>query len=249
MDEFKLSRSTESIAVSEEERETYFGQLGPSLKAEIERRIAEDPMIGEGKTARVFSSTETRKPLPACFKIWRRDILKMKDRDPVSYRKLQYDTPETEFSLQDKLYTAGFHDIPRPLAFETIGDFQVMAMEELPGYTLQQIEEAGGAVAEPGWKEFEQLVLNLNRNYRVAHRDLGPQNVFLKTEEKLTPGAALKGKIMIIDLGLSKRTGTEPTPEDFTLTIGDRMIKYPEDSRGVEKLKPIPGKPGIFTHS
>jgi serine/threonine protein kinase len=248
MNEFKLSQSTGTIEVPEGEREAYFGKLGPSLKAEIERRIAEDPIIGEGKTARVFSSVETRKPLPVCFKIWRPDVIKMKDKSPVDYRRLQYGTPEEEFALQDQLYMAGFHRIPRPIAFETVGEHQVMAMEELPGYTLQQIEQAGATIAEPGWKQFERLVLDLNRNYHIAHRDLGPQNIFLKTEEKLAPGATLKGELFIIDLGLSKKTGGEPTPEDFTLTIGNSVIKYPKDSQSVERLEPIHGKRGTFAH-
>jgi tRNA A-37 threonylcarbamoyl transferase component Bud32 len=249
MNEFKLSRSTETIALPEEERDAYFGQLGPSLRAEIERRIAEDPMIGEGKTARVFSSLESRKPIPVCFKIWRSDVLNMKDKNPIDYRRMQYDTPEEEFNLQDKLYMAGFHTMPRPIAFETVGDHQVMAMEELPGYTLEQIQQAGATVAEPGWTKLAQLIVDLNRKYGVAHRDLGTQNIFLKTDEKLVPGAALKGEIFIIDLGLSKRTGGEPTPEDYTLTIGRNVIRYPSDWSNVERLQPHPAKPGIFAHS
>ena len=248
MNEFKLSRSTETIAVPEDEREAYLNQLGPNLKAEIERRIAEDPIIGEGKTARVFSSIETRTPMPVCFKIWRPDILKMKDKDPVGYRRLQYSSPEEEFNLQDKLYMAGFRRIPRPMAFETVDEHQVMAMEELPGYTFQEIETAGATVGDPGWKELERLLFELNRRYGIVHRDLGTQNIFLKTEDKLEPGTTIAGEIYFIDLGLSKKVSSEPTPDDFTLTIGKNMIRYPGDHQNVERLKPIPGKRGIFAH-
>jgi serine/threonine protein kinase len=248
MKEFRLSHSTETIEIKEDEREKYLSTLGPSLEAEIEQRIAEDLEIGAGKTARVFSSEKIRQPFPVCFKIWRPEVAKLQTRDFVAYRRLQCSSPKEEFNLQDRLYMAGFQRIPRPLAFETVDEHQAMAMEELPGYTLEQIEAAGATIAEPGWKELEQLVLELNRTYKVAHRDLGPQNIFLKTQEGLTKGAALKGEFYLIDLGLSKETVLSPEPEDYTLTIGRNMIRYPDDWQNIENLKPRPAKRGLFAH-
>jgi serine/threonine protein kinase len=211
--------------------------------------VEQESKIGEGRTARVFSLAESRIPLPVCVKIWKPDVLSLKNKNIINYRKLQYGSPEEEFDLQDDLYMKGFQRIPRPIAFEKIGEYQAMAMEELPGYTLKEIEDAGAIIENPSWQELERLIFDLNINQRIAHRDLSnKQNIFIKTNDQLSSGGKIKGEVYIIDFGLSKKTPGTPEPEDFTLTIGRDMIRYPNDRTSVESLKPRPGRSNLFAH-
>jgi serine/threonine protein kinase len=119
-------------------------------------------------------------------------------------------------------------------------------MEELPGYTLQEIEAAGAVIKDPAWKDLERLIFQLNKQNGVIHRDLGKQNIFLKTHEELSEGNSISGEIYLIDFGLSKRIAGSPEPEDYTLTIGGDVVRYPSDRGMVEALKPTPGQPKLF---
>ena len=177
------------------------------------------------------------------------DILHLKDQNLYEYRKLQYNDPEGEFKLQDDIYLNGFKRAPRPIAFGKIGDKQILAMEEFPGYTLEEIQAVGATIEDPSWEELERLIFNLNINAGVVHRDLGNQNIFLKTDQPLEKGAKLSGEINVIDFGLSKKiSGDRPDDDDYRLTIGSNMIRYPSDRSKVEALRPIPGRDNLFAH-
>lgn len=244
----KFSQNFEAAERQEGVEQEYLDRMGHDLETEIERILSEEARIGEGKTARVFSIAASRFPLPVCIKIWKPEVLKSQYKNPIDYRKMQYGTPEEEFDLQDTLYLKGFQHIPRPIAFEKIDEYQAMAMEELPGYTLQEIEAAGATIENPSWKELEELIFELNINQRVVHRDLGHQNIFLKTNDKLSNDAKLKGEVYLIDFGLSKRISGTPESADYTLTVGNNMIKYKDDQANLEALKPRPGRKSLFAH-
>lgn len=242
----RFSQSFESTEREQGVEGEYLERMEHGLEEEVERILNDEEKLGEGRTARVFSIAASRFPIPVCVKIWRRGVLRMQEEDLIEYRKLQYSSPKEEFEFQDSLYLEGFKRIPRPIAFGESGDRQVLAMEELPGYTLQEIEAAGAVIKEPAWKELERLIFQLNKKNGVLHRDLGKQNIFLKTQEKLVQGEPISGEVYIIDFGLSKRIMGSPEPEDYTLTIGMDVIRYPSDRGMVEALKPVPGQLNLF---
>jgi hypothetical protein len=242
----KFSESFETTERSEGVEQSYLEGLEHGLEAEIERIIKEEIKLGEGRTARVFSIAEARFPIPVCVKIWKPDVLKLEKQSPVEFHKLQAVSPEEEFDLQDELYLKGFEHMPIPIAFGNIDDVQVLAMEELPGYTLEQIEAAGATIEGAEWKDLERLIYDLNIQKGVVHRDLGKQNIFLKTTEPLVPGGTISGEVNVIDFGLSKRVWGAPEPEDYSLTIGKDMIRYPSDRSYVEALKPLRGQHNLF---
>jgi len=242
----EFSQSFEETERAEGINQEYLERIEHSLEEEVERILNEEEKLGEGKTARVFSIAASRFPLPVCVKIWKRHVLRMQDEDLIEYRKMQYSSPQDEFQLQDDLYRNGFTKIPRPIAFGMKGEYQVLAMEELPGYTLEEIAAAGATVDGAQWKDLERLVYDLNIKKGVVHRDLGKQNIFLKTGAELKEDATVAGELYLIDFGLSKKIAGSPEPDDYRLTIGNNVIRYQSDRGMVEALKPAPGRNNLF---
>lgn len=246
----KFSEIFENTERAEGVEQEYIERMERDLEAEIERIVKEEEKLGEGRTARVFSISDIRFPLPVCIKVWREEVLQMQEKDPMKYYHLQSRDPESEFKLQDMIYQGGFKRIPRPIAFGKIGDKQVFAMEELEGYTLEEIEAAGAIIENPSWKELDNLIFKLNIEQGVVHRDLGTQNIFFKTNEPLEKGARLSGELFIIDFGLSRKiAGSRPDKDDYRLTIGNSVISYMSNDRAsVDNLKPMRGRENLFAH-
>jgi len=216
----------------------YLGLIQEEIAREIKRIIANNELIGEGRTARVFDITVEHSPIPICVKIWRSQL---KDMGQVELKKMQSSSPIGEFELQDQLYLAGFRSAPEPISLTRFEDISVMAMERVVGYSLRQIIDAGAQIVNPKWSDLERLIVEMHRKYNIAHRDLGPQNIMLETNEKLEPGATLSGRLVIIDFGLSKSIIGEPSDEDYLLTIGDSVIRYQQDFANIDNLKPRRG--------
>jgi len=165
-------------------------------------------------------------------------------------RQVQSLEPEEEFDFQDELYMSGFENIPRPFAFTKIGDLCAMGMEKIQGYTLQEIKDGGAHIADPAWKELDALLFQLNIDHGTLHRDIHEKNIMLRTSEDIASTKELHGELCFIDFGHGKRISARPTPDDYKLTIGQNMIKYPEDKARVDMLKPNPRTPeaNIFEH-
>ncbi|HVM76667.1 MAG TPA: lipopolysaccharide kinase InaA family protein [Candidatus Paceibacterota bacterium] len=241
----KISRSAETLDPEGISVEKYIENLEADLKEELERIIREEKMIGEGRAAQVFEvSSMPRSKCKACVKIWRRDLLDLKLKDPIEYRRIQSLEPEEEFNFQDELYMRGFTSIPRPFAFTQVGDFYAMGMEKIEGYTLQQIKDAGAQIEDPAWKELDRMIFDLNINKEVLHRDIHEKNIMLRTNEDMATTKQLKGELVFLDFGHSKRIYGRPMPEDYKLTVGKNVLNYPQDKSRVEALKPNPRTPG-----
>ena len=216
----------------------YLSLIQEEIVREIKRIIANNELIGEGRTAKVFDITVEHSSIPICVKIWHSHL---RDMGQLELQKMQSSSPIGEFELQDQLYLAGFRSVPEPISLTRFEGVSVMAMERVIGYSLKQIIDAGGQIANPKWSDLEKLVVEMHRKYNIAHRDLGPQNIMLETDEKLEPGAKLSGRLVIIDFGLSKNTIGEPSDEDYLLTIGDSIIRYQQDFANIDSLKPRRG--------
>lgn len=236
-EEIRISHSAESVETQSIEQ--YLTDLEEDLKEEIERIAKEEPMLGEGKAAEVFTVNHMRRSkCDACIKIWRPELQKLRVQSPIAYAEIQTMEPEEEFNLQDELYMKGFKKIPRPLAYTEINGLHAMAMERIPGYTLKELEEKGVTITNPTWQELERMLFDLTINKGVVHRDLHKGNIMLKTTDDISKQKTVSGELYFIDFGLSKRIFGGPTPEDFELTIGRDTVKYTEDIKRVEQLKP-----------
>jgi len=218
----------------------YQDRIEAEMVAAIEKIIAEHFLLGEGKAGQVFDFPNfSITDLPACIKIIRPELEELRNKDLIEFRRIQNLSPEEEFKLQDKLYSEGFRHTPKPLFYGHYGKYQFLIMEKISGYTLKEIIAAKAKLVNLSWNDLEQLLIKLHRRHGVAHRDLHAGNIMVKTKETLTPDSELSGEqLVIIDFGLSKRTGGMPTREDYTLTIGKNSIIYPDDRANLEKLTP-----------
>jgi len=128
------------------------------------------------------------------------------------------------------------------------GGYPYIVMEKIRGYTLAQISERGGLIIDPSWTELEKLVLDLNNQKQIVHRDLHIGNIMLQTEQDIIKARReLSGKLYIIDFGSSKRIFSDrPSPDDYTLTIGSSVIKYTTEHSNLRPLKPRPGGDNLF---
>lgn len=242
----KYARSVERSEELSQALERFIRRANQDLEGEVIRISRNERlMVGEGKAARVFSFELSGFPSPCrlCIKIWR-DKPK-RERSAVQYKQIQYRKPEEEFDLQDDLYQAGCK-VPRPVAFGTVHDHingrditrDVVTMEEIPGYNLQEILDAKAKILSPSWYELLQIAAEI-KNKGVVHRDIKPANIMLETTDELQPHAELRGKLYIIDFGLSRRIiGTNPKDEDFTEQMGNELIRYPKDIDELYQLNP-----------
>lgn len=237
----KVSKSVEAIEHKFKSVKEFMENLDKDLRDEIERITKEEKMIGEGKTARVFNIETKRTACPVCVKIFRPEL---KNRSPHEYKKIQYLTPEEEFNLQDTLYLNGFKNIPRAIAYSEAEGYKFFTMEQIKGYTLEEIERSNAIISNPGWKELENLIKELNINQKIIHRDIHARNIMLETSQTLEDeDMELEGKLYLIDFGLSKKiTTTPPNKNDYLLTIGQNVIRYPEDKSSVDGLEPRRGR-------
>jgi serine/threonine protein kinase len=223
--------------------------LKEDLKEEVERILSEERFLGEGRAAKVHAVDAVRSQCKVAAKIWRPELQKILAQDVMDYRRIQTMEPHDEFSFQDELYTAGFRHMARPYTFVGTEEHQTIAMEEIPGYTLKQIIDSGAKIEEPAWSELKKIILELNNEFGVVHRDLHEGNIMLQTNDKLEPDARLKGELKLLDFGCSKRISfSSPEPDDFKLTIGQKTIEFPQDSVRVLGLKPNARGTSPFTH-
>ncbi len=223
--------------------EAYNNSLREDLEKEIRRILGNEELLGEGRAAEVFTSKIEDTNLSVCVKIWRPENEKL----PIEKRKeFQFISPEKEFDLQDSLYSEGFINTPRPIAFGKYGDYNVMVMEQIKGYTFKELTEKGAKIGNLKWENLARMVAELNNKHHVAHRDLHTGNIMFATEDEAKPGAEVSGEMYIIDFGTAKRTLGSPTPEDFEerLTLSSFHVnKFSKDPNMVEGLKPNPGHP------
>ncbi|HUC31644.1 MAG TPA: AarF/UbiB family protein, partial [Candidatus Paceibacterota bacterium] len=139
--------------------------------------------------------------------------------------------------------------IPRPFAYTEIKGMRAMAMEQIHGYTLKELQDAGVSIAEPGWQELEYMLIEINKKYGIVHRDLHTGNIMLETDDDISKQKTVSGTLKFIDLGLAKQTYGSFSPEDFQLTIGDHIVRFPGDRDQIEKLKPNRRSSyNVFTH-
>jgi serine/threonine protein kinase len=234
----KTSESLTTFERGEELLDSYVEKVKHDLEVEIERIIAEKPMIGEGRTARVFDLELDRLHCPVCVKIWHPELENIQKENVVEYKRMQSHSPEAEFILQDKLYMRGFRHVPRPIAYGKFGPYYVMAMEKIVGFTLKELMEYNIKIGNLSWRDLEIILIDLNRNQKVAHRDLHPGNIMIETDTSPEEDSTINGELFIIDFGTSKETATMPTPEDYRLTIGKNSILYRDDKAHIDDLKP-----------
>lgn len=234
----KTSESLASFEQGNELLDSYIEAVKHDIELEVERIIAEKPLLGEGKAAKVFDLELNRLHCPTCVKIWNPELENLKNSDLVEYKKIQAHSPEQEFDLQDDLYVSGLRNIPRAIAYGKFGPYHILVMEKIPGYTLKKIIDQQSTIGNLSWKDLENNLIDLNRNHRVAHRDLHPGNIMLKTEDKIEEGSVLNGELVFIDFGLSKKTPGMPAPDDFKLTIGNKSIIYKNDKESIDQLQP-----------
>lgn len=242
------SKSLESMERGQESYEAYLSNLETDLDEEIERILREERFLGEGRAAKVHAVEMKRSHCKACVKIWRPELEDMLKKDVVEYKKIQSQDPHQEFDMQDELYMAGFKNIARPLAYTEVGEFRVMAMEEITGHTIQSIEESGAKIVEPTWTELKNILLSLNKDFGIVHRDLHSGNIMIKTEDKLEPDAEIRGEIIILDFGNSKKISfSSPESDDYKLTIGQKTVQFESDEKKLLELKPKPNGQSPFT--
>ncbi|RJQ29934.1 hypothetical protein C4571_00185 [Candidatus Parcubacteria bacterium] len=221
------------------------------MKRDVEEEIIqisrnERLLIGEGMAARVFKFELPGHPSPCriCIKIWR-DKPK-RESTPAEYRKIQFLSPDEEFDLQDDLFKKNCK-VARPVAFGHVEDRlngrdivrDVMAMEEISGYNLQEIIDGEAKIAEPKWSELLSIMTRIKKQ-RVVHRDLKPSNIMLKTDQELEAGAELRGEIFVIDFGVSRRVaGSSPDDDDFIEKAPNgSTIHFPRDVDYINALDP-----------
>lgn len=233
------SKSLESVDRGPESYENYLSNLETDLDEEIERILSEERFLGEGRAAKVHAVEMKRSHCKACVKIWKPELNKILAEDVVQYKKIQSQDPHQEFEMQDELYMAGFKNIPRPLAYTQVGEFKVLAMEEIQGYTLRDIEEAGGKIVGTTWSDLKNVLLSMNKEFGIVHRDLHTDNIMIRTKDKLEPGAEINGEIVILDFGNAKRISfSAPEPDDYKLTIGQKTVQFESDEKKLLELKP-----------
>lgn len=220
--------------------EREFEVLKNRWREEIEVIKRKNPLLGEGRVAKVFDLETAFHDTTLCVKLYRPDIAQL---NPYSRQTIQPLEPEEEFELQDELFRAGLR-VPQPITFDHIDRQPFFIMEKIPGYTLAQINEHGGLIARPSWNELEQMTAFLNNKLHIVHRDLHLGNIMLKTTQDIKEARkTLEGELYFIDFGTARRTFGNPTDEDYTLTIGKDMIKYPTDRSSINILQPL--QPGI----
>lgn len=220
-----------------------------NLRSSIDRELGEimqDPnFLGEGQAAKVFNfENNPGLDIPLCIKIFRPELEKLV---PIEQKRRQYLTPEKEFDLQVSLIESGFQNTPIPIAYKFDGKYHAFIMEKIVGHTFAEINQHGGHIIEPSWKELDGIIASLNYKHKIIHRDLHLGNIMLKTDQSLTDQEMhkLKGKLYIIDFGASRRVFGELEDSDYTLTIGNNMIRFISDNSSVQMLRPRePGKPG-----
>jgi len=234
----KTSESLTTFEKGQELLESYIENVKYDLEVEIEKIIAKKPLIGEGRAAKVFDLELNSLHCPVCVKIWNPELENIQKENIVEYKKIQSHPPEAEFDLQDKLFMAGFDHIPRPIAYGKFGPYYVLVMEKIVGFTLRELIEYGIKIKNLTWRDLEMILIDLNRNHRVAHRDLHPGNIMLETQEEPQEGASVSGKIYIIDFGTSQETPSMPTSDDYRLTIGKNSVIYKDDKASIDELKP-----------
>lgn len=245
----KIARSTETLETEEASPEVFIHGVEEDIKEEMERILKNEAPIGEGKAGQVFELKNLKRThRDLCIKVFRPELQEIKERSMVEYRSLQAMEPEEEFTLQDDLYMEGFTELPRPIAYTHVGKWHIMAMERIKGYTLAEIKEKGAQISGATWDDLYRLMFKLNIDHRVVHRDLHPGNIFLETDEELKENGAISGRLRIIDLGLARRIHGRPERDDYTLTIGRDVLKFPEDKALIDQLKPSPakGKSNVF---
>ncbi|OGN34320.1 MAG: hypothetical protein A3I39_01865 [Candidatus Yanofskybacteria bacterium RIFCSPLOWO2_02_FULL_47_9b] len=222
---------------------TEFDKLFQHFSEEI-AEIRKGRLLGEGRAAKVFDLTDSWGGHPVCVKLYHPHLSEL---SPIEYKKVQAVTPADEFSMQDRLFTEKF-PVSEPLYTDTEDGQPYIVMEKIHGYTLTEINENGGLIVSPTWAELEKLITELNNQRRIVHRDLHPGNIMLQTEQRISStGRKLSGKLYIIDFGSSKSIFSDnPTLEDFSLTIGNSVIKYTTDHFHVRILKPRTGGDNLF---
>lgn len=219
------------------------------LKSSINKELGEimrDPnFLGEGQAAKVFDFEHNpRMDIPLCIKIFRPELEKLV---PIERMRRQYLRPEEEFDLQVSLVESGFQHTPTPIAYKFDGKYHAFVMEKIVGYTMAEIHRRGGYIIEPPWKELDEIVASLNYKHKIVHRDLHLGNIMLRTNQILEGQEMyeLKGKLYIIDFGTSKNIFGQPEKDDYTLTIGNNMIRFIPDDSSIRMLRSRePGKRG-----
>lgn len=237
--QLEFSEAAERTPLLRNNIEKFIESIGADrgLEKEVERIIGEEQLAGFGRAAKVFELSSYKSPCNLCVKIWRNKP--KRELTFFEYKKIQWLDPKEEFKMQDKLYLAGC-DVPRPVFFGNIGDRDVLVMEQVKGYNLGQIMEAGAKITSPNWKNLEKSMAKI-KNLGIVHRDLRPENIMLKTDDGLGDGAELSGKIFIIDFGLAKDFHNIGDAEDaFRERIGgfDEDIIYIKDMQNLNDLNP-----------
>jgi len=198
-------------------------------------------LVGEGQAAKVFDLSQSWNGRPLCVKIFHKFLTEI---SLLEYKRRQSASPKEEFFIQDKLFNEGF-PVPEPFYMDTEDSQPYIVMEKIMGYDLRQINERGGLIKEPLWSDLERLVIKMNNKHKIVHRDLHPGNIILQTDGKMD--WEMKGKLYVIDFGTSRRTFSDnPSEEDFKLTVGDNVIKYPMDHSNIGTLRPRVGGNNVF---
>jgi len=243
--EIRPSRSLEK-SVQITEYSEYLETINHEIAIEVERIIAEEELLGEGRAAKVFEVSVPSSSCPVCIKIWRPEILLMAQTDPLEYHKRQFHKPIEEFDLQDEIYSRRSVATPKPIAFGHIEGHVFMAMEQIKGHTLQEIIKAGAKIPSTVWDSIQLEIIKLHRECGVVHRDLHGGNIMIETDEPLVEGVIISGRVFIIDFGLSCHVVGDPTREDYELTIGNNSVRYTNDFSYLDEIKPMkPGSPFI----
>lgn len=238
--QLRISESLRSVEYGTETFNTFIKNLKGDLKMEIERIVAEEQFIADGRAAKVFNIELQHCNLPGgvCVKIWKPELELLKNTNIIEYKKRQYLSPKEEFEFQDQLYVGDkFHKTPRVFAYVETGGHYAICMERIRGYSIGEIMDAGAKMSANLKKKFEELLIQF-KNKGYVHRDLHPKNIILKTDQPLEVGAELSGELYLIDFGVAKKFyGSSPEEEDFRLTIGNDVINYPQDSKWLEEIK------------
>ena len=191
--------------------------------------------IGQGGMGEVYRAEDTNLSREVAIKV----LPEQFTQDPQRLAR---------FEREAKLLASLNHpNIAAIYGFEEADDVRFLAMELVPGETLQERVAKGPVPVEEALEVCRQIAEGVEAAHEkgVIHRDLKPANV------KVTP----EGKVKILDFGLAKAFEEEISPADIsqspTLTeemtragviLGTAAYMSPEQAKG----KPVDKRTDLF---
>jgi Tol biopolymer transport system component len=192
--------------------------------------------LGAGGMGEVYRARDTRLGREIAIKVLPDSFLGDAERQARFDREAQL------------LASLNHSNIASLYGLEHLGDSRFLVLELVPGETLSERLAAGPLPPREGIEVMRQVAEALEAAHEqgIIHRDLKPANV------KVTPS----GKVKVLDFGLAKALGTEPSSPDMshspTITsagtrhgviLGTAAYMSPEQARG----KPLDKRTDIWS--